>query len=207
MVAGLLVSLAVSVLALVGNQSLSNKSLPLKGVTNYDEISDGALAHKTLSLSIPKGSATSTAFVQNLDKFTRWITVQAVSDATSSAQAYRIYMGTTTQPATSITGSGSALVVPLFLSPGNAPFLNGWLLATSSSATSTDSWSVFGSAGRASDKVALLPWRQNEYLYVLLQNASGADVPGQFSATNTTVKPQIDVFVTIQATSTDNNTR
>lgn len=166
--------------------------------TNYDQVGIGSLTYGTQVLQVAAG--TSTAFWRNMSGETQFVLSRIVTSGTAST-SYRHYVGTTTAP---VFPTGN-YTVPLYSSS-----ITGFVVATSTTATSTSSYGPYGGL-LVSDR--WIPVKTGEYVGYGLFNASGvalaplATCNGATCETSTSTNRGFNVTVILEmyATSTSPN--
>lgn len=166
--AGILLAMALSILALVGGHQSAPKAgaIPLpNSVTAYPNCiasGDTADCWETVNMS----AGTYYAFLQNTSNATQWADlVQGVTSGTASS-SYFIYSGVATAT-TAITPSALAYTAP----GSNAPpfIIPKWTIATSTAATSTVSTDYSTANGTRT-----VPVPAGQYIYFLMESQSTA---------------------------------
>lgn len=201
-VAGVLLSLALSVLALVGgNQSVPKN--PLKGLTNFDEVATGAIAVKyhRLAINYDAGGATSTAFEcrDSGEHFSRWINMSTAwfgMSGTSTQDRFLVQGATTTQPVTQLLGVGSSAM----LTTGSTTLANTNLLNVTI-ATGTVPFTRLASTTANS----FIEWKENTCVGIVVKNP-GANIENVLRTATSGIQTglgEISLSFMSQATSTN----
>jgi hypothetical protein len=202
------------------NQSVVDMSQQLGAITfngggyqptKFNEISDQAASYQWVAMNIP--AASSTAFVQNGDKFTRYVDLATIlTSGTSTSTPYRIYVATTSGPRTLPSSSvGTGQKLPLYGALSWSGLINAFPLASTSAATTTSSLDRWG--GDTLTGAKIFPWKAGEWIGAVLQVNAGATAvssscPNQTggnnceSATSSARGFNVDILLRTFATST-----